>query len=116
MSDIKVKVAGRTLTVFKAAFVNGLQRSVKIAEAGQSTPPFYDKLALDESVVRYVHRLLYPSLISCTDGKLPSEEEFLKLPDADAQSWVDAAEKLNPDWFSLNGNAAKKDDSKKNKP
>ena len=98
----KVKVNGKTLTVFEAGFVNGLQRSVRIADAGRETPKFYEKHGLSEEVVRYVHQLLYPSLISCTSGVLPTEEEFLGLKDKEVNEWIDAAQERNEDWFSVN--------------
>jgi len=99
----KVKVGGKTLTVFEAGFVHGLQRSIRIADAGKETPKFYEKHNLSDEVVRYVHQLLYPSLISCSDGNLPTEEEFLKLKDKEVNEWIGAAQKYNEDWFSLNG-------------
>ncbi len=106
MSDLpskKIKVAGKTLIVFEAGFVHGLQRSIRIADAGKETPKFYEKLNLSGDVVRYVHQLLYPSLISCSEGSVPTEEEFLKLKDKEVNDWINAAQKRNEDWFSLNG-------------
>jgi hypothetical protein len=109
----KVKVGGRSLTVFEAGFVQGLQRSIRIADAGQTPPKYYEKYNLSEEVVRYVHQLLYPSLISCTQGTLPTEEEFLNLKDKEVNEWIAAAQERNEDWFSLNGSAAKEDAEKK---
>ena len=106
----KVKVGGKTITVSQASFVMSLQRSIKIADASKETPKFYENL--DEQVITYVHRLLYPSLISCSQGKLPTEEEFLKLLEADVEAWISAGQRLNPDWFSSNG-ASKEDLEKK---
>jgi len=99
----KLKVDGKTLTVFEAGFVNGLQRSIRIADAGKETPKFYEKRGLSGEVVTYVHQLLYPSLISCTQGTLPTEEEFLDLKEKEVNQWIAAAQEHNEDWFSLNG-------------
>jgi len=112
-SSEKVKVGGKTLTVFEAGFVHGLQRSIRIADAGKETPKFYEKLNLGVEVIRYVHQLLYPSLISCTEGNLPTEEEFLKLKDKEVNEWIAAAQERNEDWFSINGSAAKESMEKK---
>jgi hypothetical protein len=109
----KIKVNGKPVTVFEAGFVNGLQRSIRIADAAKETPKFYAKANLSDEVVNYVHRLLYPSLISCSEGALPTEEEFLKLKDKEVNEWISAAQERNEDWFSLNGSAAKKDMEKK---
>lgn len=109
----KVKVKGKTLTVFEAGFVQGLQRSVRIADAGKEVPKYYAKFNLTDDVVSYVHRLLYPSLVSCTQGPMPTEEEFLNLKDKEANKWIDAAQERNPDWFSLNGKAAQEQGEKK---
>lgn len=96
----KIKVAGRAIIVFKATFVMSLQRSVLIADATKEAPNGeYNNL--DSSIVTYVHKLLYPSLVACSQGKIPSEAEFLTLLDEDVQKWIDAASELNPDWFSL---------------
>lgn len=99
---IKVKVDGQTITVFSRQneFLMNLQRSIAIAEAGKKTPKFYD--GVSKQVVTYVHCLLYPSLISCSEGKLPTEERFVKLPPAEVDAWEDAGRKRNPDWFSVN--------------
>lgn len=98
----KVKVNGKTITVSEATFVQGLQRSILVAEASSNPlPKFYDGLSHD--VVTYVHGLLYPSLVSCSNGKTPTEEEFLKLKDKEVNDWINAASRFNPDWFSLSG-------------
>jgi hypothetical protein len=117
MSDLpsrKIKVAGRAITVYKASFVMSLQRSIAISNASQDKPNGEYK-NLDASVVTYVHQLLYPSLVACSEGKLPTEAEFLKLLEEDVQKWLDAASELNPDWFSLeNELAAVKEEKRKN--
>jgi len=99
----KIKVNGKPVTVFKAPFVNGLQRSIRIAEAGKEVPKFYENSGLSVEVIRYIHQLLFPSLISCSEGTLPTEEKFLKLYDEEITAWINAAQELNKDWFSLNG-------------
>lgn len=112
MSDLKsekVKVAGKTITVFQASFVMSLQRSVAITNAAKETPKFYEKL--DDRVVTYIHRLVYPSLVSCSEGNLPDEETFLKLSEADVNRWIAAAGRLNPDWLS--SGASSEEDQKK---
>jgi len=96
----KIKVAGRAITVFKASYVMSLQRSVLIADANKEKPNGEYK-NLDSSVVTYVHQLLFPSLVACSHGKLPTEEEFLNLLEEDVQKWMDVASDLNPDWFSI---------------
>jgi len=109
----KIKVDGKPVTVFEAGFVNGLQRSVRIAEAGKELPKYYEKLGLSDDVVRYVHELLYPSLISCSQGSLPTEERFVALKDKEVNGWIAAAQERNEDWFALSGNADKEEAPKK---
>lgn len=108
----KVKVGGKTLTVFEAEFVHSLQRSVRIADAGKETPKYYAGLNLSDDVVTYIHRLLYPSLVSCTQGPVPTEEEFIHLKDREVNTWLDAAQERNPDWFSLNRGSQETDEKK----
>lgn len=115
-SSKKVKINGKTLTVFEAGFVHGLQRSIRIADAGKEVPKFYEKLNLSMEVIRYVHQLLYPSLVSCTEGHLPTEEEFLKLKDKEVNEWINAAQERNEDWFSVNGANKESVEKKQDKP
>ena len=110
----KIKIAGRAITVHKATFVMGLQRSIVISNATVDKPNGEYK-NLDPSVVTYVHQLLYPSLVACSEGKLPTEPEFLKLLEEDVQKWLDAASELNPDWFSLENESAKVKEEKEKK-
>jgi hypothetical protein len=110
----KIKVAGRAITVHKATFVMSLQRSVLIADAGKEKPNGEYK-NLDASIVTYVHQLLYPSLAACSQGKIPTESEFLSLLEADVNRWLEAASALNPDWFTLQNEPAKvEEDREKN--
>lgn len=110
----KIKVAGRAITVHKATFVMSLQRSVLISNAGKEAPNGEYK-NLDDSVIRYIHELLYPSLVACSQGKLPTEQDFLTLLEADVNKWIEAASELNPDWFALQNEPAKvKEDREKN--
>jgi hypothetical protein len=108
----KIKVAGRTITVQKATFVMSLQRSVLIADASKQKPNGEYK-SLDASVVTYIHQLLYPSLTACSQGKLPSESEFLTLLEEDVNRWLQAASELNPDWFTLDNQPAKVQEERK---
>ena len=109
----KIKVDDKPVTVFEAGFVHGLQRSIRIADAGKSIPKFYEKLGLSDEIVRYVHQLLYPSLISCSEGKLPTEERFVALKDKEVNEWIDAAQERNEDWFALDKKADKEAAEKK---
>ena len=111
----KAKVGGKTITVFQAqgSFVLELQRSIAMANASNETPKIYAELNLDEQVVTYVHHLLYPSLVTCSKGQLPSEEAFVGFSDVEVQAWLDPARSLNPDWFSFLGGEAKEEPEKK---
>jgi hypothetical protein len=110
----KIKVAGRAIIVHKASFVMSLQRSVLISNATTEKPNGEYK-NLDPSIVTYVHQLLYPSLVACSEGKLPTEAEFLKLSEEDVQRWLDTASEKNPDWFRLESESAKvKEEKEKN--
>jgi hypothetical protein len=116
MSDTlfnKLKVAGRAITVHKATFVMSLQRSVLISKAGTESPNGEYK-NVDDSIVTYVHQLLYPSLVACSQGKIPTEEEFLTLLEQDVNPWIEAASALNPDWFS-NGDSSKQTEEREKK-
>jgi hypothetical protein len=108
MSDLtsrKIKVAGHAITVRKATFVMSLQRSVLISNAGKEMPNGEYK-NLDDSIVTYVHQLLYPSLMACSQGNLPTEEQFLGLSEEDVEKWIAVASELNPDWFSQGDESA----------
>jgi hypothetical protein len=118
MSEVKskkAKVGGKTITIFQAqgSFVLELQRSIAMANASNEIPKIYAELNLDEQVVTYVHHLLYPSLVTCSKGQLPSEEDFVGMSEPEVKAWTDPAQLLNPDWFSfLNGEARDEQEKK----
>jgi hypothetical protein len=110
----KIKVAGRAITVFKATFVMSLQRSILISNAGKEAPNGQYK-DLDPSVANYVHEMLYPSLMACSQGSLPTEGEFMTLLEEDVHKWISAASEFNPDWFELGGASSQEKDKKEKK-
>jgi hypothetical protein len=53
--------------------------------------------------------------MACSQGNLPTEEQFIGLLEEDAEKWISVAEELNPDWFSQeNESATVKEKKEKN--
>ena len=42
---------------------------------------------------------LYVPLAACSFGDVPTAEEFLALPDADIDIWINEARQVNPEYF-----------------
>lgn len=95
----KIKICGETLTVFQASNAMETTRSIMIADAdarwaGRKS----DELA--DQARRYLETLVYPSLIACTTGNLPTYEEFNNnVPAEETLKWEAAAREMNPRWF-----------------
>src|SRR5687768_15703950 len=94
-----VSVSMETLTVHQASNFMEIKRSLMITEADEK----WKGQALDgmeAQARRYLETLLYPSLVACTTGNVPTLEEFLnQVPASDTVAWERAAKELNPRWF-----------------
>lgn len=113
---IRVTVRKKMLIVYHATEPMELQRAVDISRRnnGKDKPPkAYE--GMDEGVVNYVHRLLYPSLLACTRGQVPSEDDFvLVVAKEESQKWEEAVKKQNPDWLP-NANQSEEEVKQKEK-
>lgn len=93
-----VMVCGEKLTVYQASNAMDMERSFLIAEA-QTQPSSGDT---KDQFVYYMQTLLYPSLVACTTGNIPTWEEFLNnVPTDESNKWTDAARRMNPSWFGF---------------
>lgn len=94
----QITVCGETLTVYQASNLMETKRSLMVTQAdekwkGQAVE------GMEEQATRYLETLLYPSLVVCTTGNLPTLEQFLNMPAEDTAVWEAAAKELNPRWF-----------------
>ena len=98
---VKVTVQKKALIVYRATEPMELQRVVDMSKRNNGKdklPKAYE--GMDEAVVNYVHGLLYPSLVACTRGPIPSEDDFvLVVAKKESQKWEEAVRKQNPDWL-----------------
>ena len=113
MSDELVKVitvGKKKLTVHKKTF--GMQlRRFTLMEAAQLDPPAEGE-GLEATLRNAFHCVIYPSLITCTEGKFPTEQECCdSITEDELQVWLDAARELNPDWFP-SGNVTEEEEKK----
>lgn len=93
----EIEICGETLTVSQASNAMDIERSLLITEAEKEGQ---EEKGTEGNYVYYVRTLLYPSLIACTTGNLPTVEEFMNnIPTLDSTKWIDVARKLNPQWF-----------------
>lgn len=85
--------------VYEASNLMEMKRSLMISAAderwqGQTVD------GMEEQARRYLETLLYPSLIACTEGNVPTLEEFLSsVPASDSDAWMAAARRKNARWF-----------------
>ncbi len=58
--------------------------------------PLTGKDDLPRQVFRQAY---YSKLLACSVGDVPSDEETLVMPSSELQKWIDAARKINPNFF-----------------
>ncbi len=96
----EVVVGGETLVVSQASNMMEVERSVLITDAG-ADPKEYEEGARG-NYLKYAEALLYPSLVACTTGNMPTLEEFTQqIPSTESDAWVKVAQELNPNWFQF---------------
>jgi hypothetical protein len=112
MEQKEIKIGKRTLTIYLHTF--GMQlRRFAMMEAAQQEPPIEDDSPLIASIRNGFHRMTYPGLAACTQGKIPTEQEcYDAMSDAELNAWLDAARELNPDWFPSNEETAEQAEKK----
>jgi hypothetical protein len=95
-----VIVCGETLTVFEASNFMDVKRSMLMTEADQKWNGRKD-LGIEEKAQRYLEAFLYPSLVACTEGNVPTLDEFThNVPASDSDAWIDDVRELNARWFA----------------
>ena len=58
---------------------------------------------------------LYPKLLACSSGDVPTLEDALQMPSTELDKWFFAVKRLNPDWFDMPGETVKEDPEKKSR-
>jgi hypothetical protein len=106
-----ISVCGVSLTVSQASNLMDMNRSVLMLDAdGKWLDGAKDSR---EQAQRYLETLVYPSLVACTTGDVPTLEEFINdIPATDSEEWIIAARELNPRWFLL----GEQDEQEKKEP
>lgn len=92
----EVVVNGKKLKVFQASFLMKMNRQVMINEAAAkwTTPPN----GVEENLRYYTETVLYPSLAACSEGDVPSSEEYLSCAEVEIEAWATTVYELNPHW------------------
>jgi hypothetical protein len=94
-----IEVGGETLTVFEASNLMQIRRDLMITAANAKWKASQE--TGDENQAEwYLETLLYPSLVACTQGNVPSLDEFVNhIPAVQTDVWEAAVRELNPRWF-----------------
>lgn len=94
----EIKIGKRKLTIYPKTF--GMQlRRFTLMETAQADAPIEGE-GLEAIVRNGFHRVTYPSLVACTEGKVPTEAEcYDSLTNDELDAWLQAAREFNPDWF-----------------
>lgn len=92
----------RALVVRKAVFEEKLKRFTLIEEIeknlnGDGVLP--EGAGLEAMVRLGFKKMTYPSLVTCTTGKVPTEAECYQVDEDDLELWLTTARELNPTWF-----------------
>ena len=95
----EVVLGGQTLTVSEASNLAETKRYMLISEAEKKWENV-DIEGIEARATHYLETLLYPTLLACTTGNVPTLEDFLNsIPPSESDIWVDTARELNPRWF-----------------
>jgi len=86
-----IVVDGRKLTVHILRVRDSI-RVERMRDAAKAVP-------VDDPTVQTLREVYYPVLAGCTEGNVPTEEEFLDMPNAEGNKWFDAVDELNPGMF-----------------
>lgn len=107
----KVVLCGEELTVSQASNLMDVNRSLLIAQADENWLGGANETK--DKAQRYLETNVYPSLVACTSGNIPTVEEFINdIPATDSAAWIIAARDLNPRWFNL----GEQDEQEKKEP
>lgn len=98
----EVTVCGETLTVWEASNSMDIKRSLLIKEADQVDGETSEGSVQEVTYAKYIRTLLYPSLVACTTGNIPTLDQFMnEMPATESDKWVDTAKRRNPRWFKF---------------
>lgn len=53
----------------------------------------------DKLTRQIFHVLIYPKLVACSSGQVPSEQEAWDMPATELNRWYEAANRVNKHWF-----------------
>jgi len=110
----KIVICGETLTVLQASNAMEIDRSMLISEADKKWPE--NAVDTKDKYNQYVETLLYPSLVACTVGPVPTVQEFMySIPTADSDKWVETAMRINPLWFTFISDTDEKETEREEK-
>lgn len=102
LKSTEILVCGETLTIYQASNEMDITRAMLIGEAELAEPATTEDTR--GQYLHYMSTLLYPSLVACTKGNIPTRDEFLYgMPTADSDLWIKEARVLNPQWFTFVG-------------
>lgn len=98
----QITVAGRKFTVCKATFEAQLKRFTLMEQVEKSLNG-NGELQPEDGLEAFVRlgfkKITYPSLASCTSGRLFTEDECFRIEQDELDKWLSAARELNPSWF-----------------
>lgn len=91
--------SGRKIVVREVDYYAGAKRGALAQEFVQK--PHKD------AIVQIGLVSLYAPLAACSDGDVPTAEEFPSILEVDLDAWLDVARKINPKWFAWMGEVEK---------
>lgn len=90
--EIRLSIGKFTFVVKQANLLMRVRRS-KLFEEISKLPPTGD---LEQDAVRLY---FYPRMAGCSEGNVPTLEEFCELLDIETDEWYKACYEKNPHWF-----------------
>jgi len=87
----KLNLSGREIVVSEATYLMGIQRGIAISEVMENPD--------DSDIIQNVLLNVYVNLKACSEGDIPTRDEFLNMREPDVEAWIRASRDLNPEWF-----------------
>lgn len=91
----------------KGLTLNGKEVTVRLARVRDSVVierlrQEAESAPVEDPDVQALRSVFYPVLAACTDGEIPSMDEFVDLPMAEGDAWFETVRELNPGLLNVN--------------
>lgn len=88
----------RIIDIHEATYLHGVRRGLNLSKTDAYKP--VDDTDEEAAIAYNMLMNLWAPVTSCSEGDVPTIEQFLNLREADIEFWVNEAREVNPHWFT----------------